>query len=1273
MAKNQQQQNNIKEQIFETVTTIVDENVKDLGYNITKICEVIDDSEAKYCKYKVKCGLLEMNVVDDSDIPEQYEKDQLVRVTIPNGNYNAKKVIEGLYEAGSYKKIIYNKASDYFIPLYLVNNKQYSCIPGEIELNNGRNIEQLLVRYAINIDTILESDSDLYNSLYVKYIYDFINLNDVIINGSFKLKICCEYLDSDTQQYFISTKDMSGQPYNPLGLTQDFIIQLSDLKNLRYVSVYLCQPKEEQFINSNNNIIKRFKANWKEFELVLGHAYDWEQHTGIKLIPYSNLAYGNYQGDENQFIDFLWYNQDSDTKQFLGFSPYGPDDLIDEEQYLDKKQDNEQAEIAKTTEGCPNDLQGYQYWEKKDDLLSLINNAISSLSVVETEYSNWVSNFYTDFILPMEEAEKSNVGIKSFWGVSSDPEKQKWFYKVIYQYQQDWVKTYWPRIDDNVRFSEGIGLIFEHAEHFKLYTDAQGRIRNDYPRDNGISNQWKDTDYCKNYSVVISAMRLSLAYYKQYIALHTEYPNKTIYLNNYNKSTIDKYLEKHQVTVNTDTKHIEGYIDILEKAIVEHNKKINEFSEVKKLLQEQSDNFYINKNIEFEQFDQFYMFYEMMLKNIYDMQKDTFDFSQINLNFVREHNHLYSLLEAVEEIKNFLEKIKKLEIYFTQDITTLSNDNSFIQHYNTYGFKLNTQSIPNYYSKVEDFMFFLFDTKDNINNTHLDNYITLLSNYYNINQNKETEKLQLIPTWDLDGFDNKLSVYLCTSNNELDTENMLLGEKKWESSSYDFMNNLIPNTITKNNKEYFNKTRLGKGTIPIILNKKQPETKIKIIIFYNHQIIAASDEIVYKNNGYINLFQTNENLTIKPLNSFSQFAIVPKKLPNSDDNHNFECVVCAKDPDTNQLTFLNYPDQIFPYFTIEPYSGPRAGGSSVSASGGRVLVTNLSSVENNIKLTFYTTLDQEDMFQNEYTSFVLYKATAHYLNEKKEHILIPVPVATDSNLILIGPKIIYRKKNGEYLIDANDWSYSLLGTKTSITSINYTIKYWKKTGSVTTEPFDEGCGYRELYMDGNQLKCNLLEATIDQYVPMLSVQAIDELGQEYKYTQPILLFREGYDVLEELSNTSNLQTGMVNNDSTIAISASLGEEEVVDYVVAEETTATFNMKGRKKEDISSTRTQLIDTTQKKVEILLTKDYPYYSIYSNLSFGELILNPHSEAPLKLQNNNNGIEFYYDGTIRLLKENLEPIIISYQDLIDGNLGIQIQQIGVIQDDEIISTCD
>jgi hypothetical protein len=165
-----------------------------------------------------------------------------------------------------------------------------------------------------------------------------------------------------------------------------------------------------------------------------------------------------------------------------------------------------------------------------------------------------------------------------------------------------------------------------------------------------------------------------------------------------------------------------------------------------------------------------------------------------------------------------------------------------------------------------------------------------------------------MPTWNISGLHNKLSIYLCTSNDELDVENKILGEKKWETSSSVFMNDLIPNTIVKNGKEYFNKTRLGKTTIPIVLNKNQKETKIKIIILYNHQIIATSNEIIYKNNGYINLFETNENLMIKPLNSFSQFTIVPKKLPDSNDNHNFECVVCAKDPNTNQLTFLNYPD-----------------------------------------------------------------------------------------------------------------------------------------------------------------------------------------------------------------------------------------------------------------------------------------------------------------------------------------------------------------------------
>jgi hypothetical protein len=46
-----------------------------LGYNITKICKIIDDSEKERHKYKVECGSLKMNVVDDNRTPGGYSND----------------------------------------------------------------------------------------------------------------------------------------------------------------------------------------------------------------------------------------------------------------------------------------------------------------------------------------------------------------------------------------------------------------------------------------------------------------------------------------------------------------------------------------------------------------------------------------------------------------------------------------------------------------------------------------------------------------------------------------------------------------------------------------------------------------------------------------------------------------------------------------------------------------------------------------------------------------------------------------------------------------------------------------------------------------------------------------------------------------------------------------------------------------------------------------------------------------------------------------------
>jgi hypothetical protein len=74
---------------------------------------------------------------------------------------------------------------------------------------------------------------------------------------------------------------------------------------------------------------------------------------------------------------------------------------------------------------------------------------------------------------------------------------------------------------------------------------------------------------------------------------------------------------------------------------------------------------------------------------------------------------------------------------------------------------------------------------------------------------------------------------------------------------------------------------------------------------------------------------------------------------------------------------------------------------------------------------------------------------------------------------------------------------------------------------------------------------------------------------------------------------------------------------------------------------------------------LSPDFPYFQFFSDRSGKLISIDPNQDPPIKLSyEKDNGIELYYNGMIKLLKKDSEPLIISYQDLIDGNLGIQIQ---------------
>ena len=100
---------NSSENLFQSFDTIVDWKLQQITvFDKTEICTIVSQDENNKNKYWVsnEAGL-RYEAYNISDSKSEYSQNQKVYVTIPQGNYEFKKIILGVYEADEKPKPLY--------------------------------------------------------------------------------------------------------------------------------------------------------------------------------------------------------------------------------------------------------------------------------------------------------------------------------------------------------------------------------------------------------------------------------------------------------------------------------------------------------------------------------------------------------------------------------------------------------------------------------------------------------------------------------------------------------------------------------------------------------------------------------------------------------------------------------------------------------------------------------------------------------------------------------------------------------------------------------------------------------------------------------------------------------------------------------------------------------------------------------------------------------------------------------------------------------------
>lgn len=235
----------LSEDLFEAISTITNKYLEGLHYDKTILCTITDASKAKDGEYMVSDGNADFTAYSDNT---KYKEKNSVYVTIPQGDFDNKRII-----IGKYQKEDAGKPYNYIAPMdNFVNITENIFIPEEnVEaglLANGE--EKRILIGTINTNLSYAG----YNRLGIKADFKALLNSFNVETGNYGLLL--EVFDSNstetTGSYLmqLDCAEMFGNVYNFPGFTsQEKVFDISNSLPIEKIKVYLYQKNNFYDIN----------------------------------------------------------------------------------------------------------------------------------------------------------------------------------------------------------------------------------------------------------------------------------------------------------------------------------------------------------------------------------------------------------------------------------------------------------------------------------------------------------------------------------------------------------------------------------------------------------------------------------------------------------------------------------------------------------------------------------------------------------------------------------------------------------------------------------------------------------------------------------------------------------------------------------------------------------------------------------------------------------------------------------------------------------------
>lgn len=330
------------EQIFQAVDIILTERLKDVQYDSTIICTIVDDSKKEQGYYTVTNGNIKFDAYTDDT---SYRNDDQVRVSILNGDFSQKKFIDGKYIGDKSKEpVSYVAPLDTVLPTTnnLIDEGVGTIVESNINefcLLTNKTRNKVLWKAAINENSKYRTlqQNDIYNIITLKasFLTDLGNL----ISGNYGLRLDLliqpeEGSDERIDKIItLDSNEMIGNPYSFEIYTpqeKTILLESTGIVTEIILSVYEGSYIDDngwevasQFIDDNNKVIGNKEIWIKNITIGFGSDLINIEDNSLKLYTTNSNTYvyneGNGSEENNKQLGLVWYNK-TENNEYVGFS-----------------------------------------------------------------------------------------------------------------------------------------------------------------------------------------------------------------------------------------------------------------------------------------------------------------------------------------------------------------------------------------------------------------------------------------------------------------------------------------------------------------------------------------------------------------------------------------------------------------------------------------------------------------------------------------------------------------------------------------------------------------------------------------------------------------------------------------------------------------------------------------------------------------------------------------------------------------------------------------